>query len=364
MHKLIFVLILTLSGMWLIGCGSSSNSKVVPPPQSQTTTFAFMQMVPNQGEMFSPMLGKFVTTNGNVEFSAAAVNDAASGQPVTGDFYSIILSADGKKATLDLYGGLDRNSAQWDIWVANVDGTNMLQVTNDTNYNRTPQFSPDGSKVIFVSLRPAPDNTPHMQVVTRKLDGTGDTVLPLPTGFVGAWAPTYSPDGTKVAMELWGYDSGQNWYDGIWVMNKDGSSPQMLTNPSATVGCQCHDQTPSFSLDGSKITYSREDWTNPDIMHKEDVYIMNADGTGVTRITDGVGANFEPLVLNIAGVGETILFSSNRDNLPATGGDGFELYGIKPDGSGLTRLTNNTLYDSFNFSFDGLGHDSAALNRR
>lgn len=364
MRRLLIVAMLLLNTLWLIGCGSSSSSKVVPP-QSQTTTFAFMQMVPNQGEMFSPMLGKFVTTSGNTQFSAAPVNDSTSGQPVTGDFYSIALSPDGKKATVDLYGGLDRNSAQWDIWVADVDGTNMTQVTNDANYNRTPQFSPDGSKVVFVSLRPGPDNTPRMQVVTRKLDGTGDTVLPLPTGFVGAWAPTYSPDGAKIAMEMWGYDSSQQWYDGIWMMNADGSnSSQMLTNPSATEGCQCHDQTPSFSLDGSKITYSREDWTNPDIMHKEDVYIMNADGTGVTKLTDGVGTNFEPLVLNIAGVGETILFSSNRDDVTANGGDGFEIYIMKPDGSGLMRLTNNALYDSFNFSFDGLGHNDAVLNRQ
>lgn len=364
MHKLLIVAILSLTTMWLIGCGSSSSNRVVPPPQNQTSTFAFMQMVPNQGEMFSPMLGKFVTTNGSTQFSAAAVIDSGSGQPVTGDFYSIILSSDSKKATLDLYGGLDRNSAQWDIWVANIDGTNMVPVTNDANYNRTPQFSPDGSKVIFVSLRPGPDNNPHMQIVTRKQDGTGDTVLPLPEGFVGAWAPTFSPDGSKIAAELWGYDSGQNWYDGIWVMNADGSSPQMLTNPSSTLGCQCHDQTPAFSGDGTKVVYSREDWTNPDIMHKEDVYIGNVDGTGETKLTDAVGANFEPTILNIAGVGERILFSSNRDNLTATAGDGFEIYSMKLDGTGLTRLTTDALYDSFNSSFDGLGHDDAALNRR
>jgi TolB protein len=240
----------------------------------------------------------------------------------------------------------------------------MVQVTNDSNYNRTPQFSPDGTKVVFVSMRPGSDSNSHPQVVTRKVDGTGDTLLPLPDGFVGAWAPTYSPDGSQIAMELWGYDASQNWYDGIWLMNADGSNPQMLTNPSATVGCQCHDQTPSFSADGAKITFSREDWTNPDIRHKEDVYIMNADGTDATRLTDGTGANFDPMMLTIAGLGERILFSSNRDNTSATGGDGFELYSMKVDGTGLTRLTNNALYDSFNFSFDGLGDNYTARDRR
>ena len=130
-------------------------------------------------------------------------------------------------------------------------------------------------------------------------------------------------------------------------MDADGSNPQMLTNPSSTEGCGCHDQTPAFSANGSKITFSREDWTNPDIAHKEDVYIMNADGTGITKLTDGVGINFEPMMLNVAGVGERILFSSNRDNLTMPGGMGFEMYSMNLDGTGMTRLTNNNLYDSF-----------------
>ncbi|HET9304605.1 MAG TPA: hypothetical protein VFO46_01130 [Candidatus Sulfotelmatobacter sp.] len=364
MRKFLFVLIFSFTTLWWMACGgSTSNNNGITPPKTQTTTFAFMQLVPNQGEMFSPMLGKFVTTDGNSQFSAAAVTDPTNGQPVTGDFYSIILSPDGKKATLDLYGGLDRNTAQWDIWVATVDGSSMVQVTNDTNYNRTPQFSPDGTKVIFVSMRPISEGSSRPQVVTRNVDGTGDTLLPMPPGFVGAWAPTFSPDGSKIAVELWGYDASQNWYDGIWLMNANGSNPRMLTNAAATEGCSCHDQTPSFTADGSRITFSREDWTNPDIRHKEDVYIMSADGTGVTMLSDGVGTNFEPTVLNISGVGERILFSSNRDNLSVASGDGFDLYSMKLDATALTRLTNNQLYDSFNFSFDGLGSKDTAQTR-
>jgi len=138
------------------GCGNSGSSTVItPPPKTQTTTFAFMQEVAGQNEMFSPMLGTYVTTGSNTQFTASAVLDPTNNnQPITGDFYSIVVSPDGKNATVDLYGGLDRNSAQWDIWVASLDGKTMVQVTNDTNYNRTPQFSPDGNRIIFVSVRP------------------------------------------------------------------------------------------------------------------------------------------------------------------------------------------------------------------
>lgn len=357
MRKLFrLVLILSFSALFLTGCGSSNST--TPVQKTQTSTFVFMQGVSGQTQIYSPMIGKFAMTGGSTVFSSAAIVDSSTGTAVTGDFYSIIMSADGKKAAVDLFGGLDRNSGQWDIWVANIDGSNMVQITNDVNGNRAPQFSPDGSKVVFVSNRPTgTDIVSSYQVVTRNIDGSSEQVIPLPTGFQGSWAPTFSPDGSKIAMEMWGYDASSNWYDGIWVMNVDGSNAAMLTNPA--VDCNCHDQTPSFSSDGTKIAFSRQDWNT----YQEDIYVMNADGSGATNLTQSVGNNFAPFMINIAGVGQRILFSSNRDNLSPTDGTGYELYSITVDGNQLTRLTNNNLYDSFNSSFDASGGSSAAERR-
>src|SRR5205823_13331562 len=123
----------------------------------------------------------------------------------------------------------------------------------------------------------------------------------------------------------------------IFVMNTDGSNPVMLTNPYGT--CDCYDEDPMFTADGAKIVYSRDDWTNS--TEVEDIFIMNADGTGVTKLTDSKGINFDPMVK-----GNKIFFSSNRDSLNA-GANGYELYVMNLDGTGLTRLTNNTTYDAF-----------------
>lgn len=343
MHKLLLLgIILSLTALWLLGCGGSPSG-TSPILQPQTSTFAFMQSVAGQNGLYSPMIGKFVTTATSTQFSSSAFVDSASGQVVTGIFYSIAMSPDGKKGAVDMYGGLDRNSGQWDIWVANNDGSNMVQVTNDPYWDATPQFSPDGSRVIFVSQRPKEG---RFEVVTRKVDGTNEQVIPMPSGFNGAWAPTYSADGGKIAMEVWGYDANNNWYDGIWIMNADGSDPQLLTNP--TTNCNCHDQTPAFSANGSKLTFSRQDWNTG----QEDVYVMNSDGSGVTKLSNRVGNSFEPVFFSVAGLGERILFSSNRDNVSAANGADYELYSMKVDGSDVIRLTNNNLYDSFNFSFD------------
>lgn len=355
------VIMLVFSILCSLGCGNSSSPNPAPapppPPQAQVSTFAFMQSVAGQPGFYSPMIGTFTTTDGVAQFTSAAVVDSASNQVVTGSFYSIALSADGKQVVLDLLGGLDRNTGRWDIWVANIDGSNMTQITTDGEWNRVPQFSPDASKVIFISQRTSGGIT-SCSVVARMIDRSSEQIFTMPTGFIGAWAPTYSSDGRKIAMEMWGNDANSAFYNGIAVMNADGSNLQLLTNPAATG--HLHDQTPSFSADGSRIVFSRQDLDSL----QEDLYIMNSDGSGVTRLTDTVGNSFEPMMFTITGLGERILFSSNRDNLTVTDGTGYELFSMKLDGTAITRLTNNALYDSFNFSFAPISSESAALQPR
>jgi Tol biopolymer transport system component len=345
---LVSSLVLTLTAVWLIACGSSSKPKVLP----QTTVFAFLQEAPSAGNyMFSPVRGTFSTIGGNTTFTATTVVDTSTNKPVIGDFGSIILSADSKKATFDLYGGLDGTSNQWDIWVANADGTgNAVQISKDGYEAAFPQFSPDGTKVVYASNRPIPGNESsyQWQIVVANASGTGTAqVLPIPAGMQYQMHPTFSPDGTKLAMIGGGYTSGTSGvpFYGILLTNADGTNAQVLSNALYSDTCYfCYDELPSFTSDGTKIAFSRdnEDQT-PEV---EDIYIMNADGTGITKLTDSVGINNDPLVLSISAVGERILFSSNRDNVNG-GNGGYDLYSIKTDGTGLTRLTNNTLYDAF-----------------
>jgi hypothetical protein len=365
-----FMLGSPLAAIWLIACGSSIKSELRPPPKIQITAFAYMQQSPTTP--FTPMLGKFEITSGNTTFSSTVLIDATTNNPFGAEFHSIILSANGKKAALDLLGGLNAGSDTTQIIVMNVDGSGAVQITNDNNWNELPQFSPDGNKVIFNSYRLAPDNSWHEQLVVRNADSTGaETVLPLPAGTMGFWAPTFSPSGSKIAVEAWGQDPTNplNGYDGIWVMDADGSNVTMLTNPQAPQPCDANscfsrDEYPSFSVDGSKIMFSREthlSWSDQS-SDSEDIFIMNADGSGVAQLTINCAStascmagaiSFDPLALKIEGVGERILFSSNAANPsnPSMGGgfDGsvFEIYAMKLDGTGVTRLTDNSAYDSF-----------------
>ncbi len=338
--SLLLTLIMLAFGIVLLNCGSDSHpSNVQPPPPTQTADFAFMQGITDT-YVFTPMLGKFTVSGGNEQFTATPIKDPSNGQPVEAQFYSITLGRDGKKAAIDLWGGLDGTSNQWDIWVGNVADASMVQISNDAYSDLGPQLSPDGTKVVYVSFR---EN--QWPIVIRNANGTGgEQVIGLPEGFSYWFAPTYSPDGGKIAIGA----NGVMWdgnkfveFQGIWTMNADGTNLQMLTNVLANCSL-CEDRTPAFSADGSTIAFSRIDYGTM----TEDIYVMSSDGSNVGKVTDGVGVNSDPMFV-WTGNKEKLLLSSNRDHLDWPFAGAFELYSMNTDGTGLVRLTDNVLFDAF-----------------
>lgn len=331
-------------GIVMLNCGSD-NHLAQPPTDGQIASFAFMQEDAADG-VFRPMLGSFSLSGGNERFSAAAVKDARNGQPLALVFYSINLGRDGKKAAIDGSNG----SGSWDIWVLNIADGTMVRISNDDYVDAMPQLSPDGTKVVYASERPM--GSEQYQIIIRNADGSGgEQVLPAPFGASLQWAPTYSPDGTKIAMQAYGIDSNDVPFSGIWIMNADGSDPQMLTNPLYSESCYaCHDFNPAFNSDGSKISFGRYNFEG---RRGEDIYVINTDGSGVMKLTDGLGYNADPMFVMIAGR-EKVIFTSNRDNLATAPSPGFELYSMEKDGTGITRLTTNSMFDAFSAEYYGL----------
>jgi len=84
-------------------------------------------------------------------------------------------------------------------------------------------------------------------------------------------------DSEKIAF----YSNRDGNYE-IYVMNSDGTGVTRLTNNAA------EDSYPSFSADGTKIAF----YSNRD--GKDEIYVMNSDGTGVTRLTNNVAADYRP----------------------------------------------------------------------
>jgi TolB protein len=131
-----------------------------------------------------------------------------------------------------------------------------------------------------------------------------------------ASAPVWSPDGTQIAFSSNRDGLGAN----IWVMNADGSNPVQLTGLT-DAGTSYN---PAWSSDGKKIAFAS--FRNSG----QDLYVMNADGTGLTRITDGGPAESRPRWST-----RGIVFHANASGTPS-------IFLVNPDGTGLTQLTRGS----------------------
>jgi len=122
----------------------------------------------------------------------------------------------------------------------------------------------------------------------------------------------------------------------IYVMNADGSGQTRLTNNAV------FDGDPSWSPDGTKIAFRSQ------IDGNSEIYVMNADGTGQTRLTfngdEDAGPSWSP-------DGTKIAFSSGRDGIA---GNPAEIYVMNADGTSQTRITFSAGSDSLpSWSPDG-----------
>ncbi|MDQ3029454.1 MAG: hypothetical protein M3R09_05365 [Actinomycetota bacterium] len=160
----------------------------------------------------------------------------------------------------------------------------------------------------------------------------------------GIFGPETAEDGTPLAT----FDRAE-----VFTVNPDGTDVRVLTNN------RVRDGDPGFSPDGSLIAFEsfRAGVDNTDRRGFSEAFRMNSDGTNVLRLTQS-GRN-EDRSTNFSPDGTKIAFHSTRDGA-ASGGDvpvganPFEIYIMDADGSNQTRITNNRAQDSFpSYSPDG-----------
>lgn len=181
-------------------------------------------------------------------------------------------------------------SGGYDIWTINADGTDPMQLTRRSEHNRFPSWSPDGTKIVFVSNRLKRST---FTIFIMNADGSKPVKISDIPGWNGH--PEWSPDGTRIA-----FDSSSPGNFEIMVMNADGSNPVNLTNHPSL------DSSPSWSPDGTKIAFFSDRDGN------EEIYVMNADGSGQVNLTNNRYADTSPAW---SPDGTKIAFVSTRDHV-------------------------------------------------
>jgi Tol biopolymer transport system component len=221
------------------------------------------------------------------------------------------------------------------VFVMNADGTNQTDITpNDVTLNYQPSLSPDGSKVLFVSLRNS-----YYEVYVANSDGTNLVRMTDRASATGGYHqyPAFSPDGEKIVFMF--FSSGEN---GIYLMNSDGSDRTLLTSDIVA------DSHPTFSPDGEKIAFgsSRGDGIKR-------IWLMNRDATNLVRL-DPIGSypswgkGPRRPVMIVPGIAGT--YASDTDN------DIFWLLkrGMHPDEMQIDPVAR--VYDDLIKTFENLGY--------
>ena len=169
-----------------------------------------------------------------------------------------------------------------DIYLLDPTGTEaVVRLTEGSEWNMNPVWSPDGSRIAFSSTR----DGNAFELYVMNADGSEQTRLT--RGGVAPSSFVWSPDGTRIAFGR---------ADGLFVANADGSGERRLTDaggPDAT-GVPIYDHPHAWSPDGSTILFGttrHQKWAgNLETMTAEmaipELYTINAGGGREARLTE------------------------------------------------------------------------------
>lgn len=183
---------------------------------------------------------------------------------------SLSWSADGRRIAF---------TANGDIWLMNADGSNIRLLKRTPGLSaRNVDWKPTGGWLAF-------DRGGYVPVVyVMRTDGRNLRELPPPPtlrGWPDSTDPDWSPDGRRIVFAS---VAGPGTDFEIWVMDASGKQWVQLTEN------RVHDGSPAWSPDGRRIAFLRGG--NPDSW---EIYVMNADGTGVEKLTKGASPAWQPV---------------------------------------------------------------------
>jgi Tol biopolymer transport system component len=159
------------------------------------------------------------------------------------------------------------------IYIGSADGGKKVQITHD--FDIPGDWSPDGTQLLFFR-EPEPALGPHSLFIVN-VDGSGERQLtPDEVVVPCCWGYRWSPDGSRIVFP----DE-----DGVlWLINPDGSDLTQVFVDETVVHVRRSAITPTWSPDGNHIMFGLSPTPSPHDPSPNGLYVINADGTGLTLV--------------------------------------------------------------------------------
>lgn len=209
-------------------------------------------------------------------------------------------------------------NGEGDIFVMNIDGTNLIQLTDHSANDTDAEWSPDGRKIAFTSDR---DGNNEIYL----MDADGQNISRLTNNDDEDASPAFSPDGSLIS-----FLSNRSGNYEIYTMKTDGGDQRALTNTPAAI-----DLDPTWSPDGNQIVFASG------ANYQINLWKISVDGTNLTQITFDDALTWFPTWCSNG----LIIYETNRYNNDDF--SNFDIVSMRPNGSDEERLTFTTSNDSF-----------------
>ena len=200
----------------------------------------------------------------------------------------------------------------YEIYVANADGSKIKPLTKTKGYDAEATVSPDGKKIIFTSERDG-----DLDLYSMDTDGKNVKRLTYELGYDGG--AFFSPDSKQIVYrashprtdaEITRYKNllakhliVPTTFE-VWVMDADGKNKRRVTNLGAA------SFAPFFTPDGKRIIFCTNYFATDQRKRNFDLAMINVDGTGLERITYNETFDGFPM---FSPDGKKLVFASNRN---------------------------------------------------